>query len=132
MIYETLFRETEILISQSPLLVPMFPSSYKGDIGSVKEFTSYDLVFSSEGLSTYNTSKDIKAMLYVDVYTESGHGGLRAVQIADSLDEVFQFTCLPSGAQFRQSSFTPKGEDASNSSLQRAEYRVPLTFYGAI
>lgn len=128
--YSTLITEFEQLIADATLLVPMYPKHFSGEIDRGREFTSYHLLFPGNKMSSYRKGKEFRAMVYIDIFTPFGYGDRRSADIAENLDNNFEFQCLPSGAQTLQSSFSLKGNDPDNSSLLRAEYRVPLLYYG--
>ena len=81
-------------------------------------------------IGVYSTS--IAGIINVDIFTVNGAGPLRALEIADQLDTLFEWRSDQQSdlTQTRGSSLTYFGVDADNPAFQRHIYSINFNYYG--
>ena len=103
--------------------IKTFPMNYTGDVGS-NEFVRVGL-FPGTGIIQSSGSARVAGFAEVNIFVMTGDGEARAFQIADLLDQQFQFK-THGNTQFLNSNLTKVGVDPVNSALWRIDYRVPF------
>jgi len=128
--YATIVQDIYSLIHNATFPIPVVPRDYTGDLGPSNEFMAVQIVFPNSEAHQYDGGKKISGMLFMDIYTKSGHGDERPAQLCDIVSEVFDNKTTTNNVQFFLGSVEDKGMDSANPSLRRSEYRVNFNYYG--
>jgi hypothetical protein len=96
------------------------------------EFIRVSVVPSGASLNVASAS----GVLIIDIFTPSGIGPKRALEIADLLDsfilaKVFHVS-VGNSLQFKTSSLGPSSADSANPSLCMTSYTIPFNFFGVL
>jgi hypothetical protein len=109
--------------------LPVYPADYRGKISSVP-FLKLDIVNGQAKQSAYRDNKLVKGLVKVSIYYKAGEGQKYPSTVADSLNSIFELKLLNYGIQTNVSSLQFMGPDSDDSTLSRADYSVPFSYYG--
>lgn len=94
------------------------------------EFVRITVVPSGHSLN----GKSVSGILLVEIFTKSGKGPTRAVEISDMLDDFLCRKTLSSvsgtATQLYDSSMVPNGPDKDNPTLVKNTFSVPFSYFG--
>jgi hypothetical protein len=128
--YENIINTFYSLPSNNLLAnLPVYPADYRGKISSVP-FLKIDIVNGNAKQSAYRDNKLVTGLVKVSIYYPAGEGQKYPPSVATLLDSVFQQKLLAYGIQTNVSSLQFMGPDPDDSTLSRADYSVPFSYYG--
>jgi hypothetical protein len=131
--YEELVRTLDGLLASSEWTTlieePVYPHDYKERATSVP-YLKYQVVPGKVTRPSYQNKKKLIGLIQVSIFYESGSGQLAPALIADKLDQVLQDAIPSVSFQLQQSYIQYLGPDRDNTTLSRADYWIPFTFYG--
>jgi len=107
----------------------VLPDDFKGTITS-ETFMRMGVVFAPSKLVSNGGAKEVRGLLKFIIYAPSGSGGLAFTNAATSLNSLFEKKLLANNIQTYASSLQLLGTDPKDSTLSRAEYTVPFSYYG--
>jgi len=118
-------------LSQNNLLatLPVYPADYKGTISAVP-FLKLAIVTGKANRVAYRDNKLVTGLVIVSIYYKAGKGQKEPSVIANALDGIFESKLLSYNIQTSVSSLQFIGPDPDDSTLSRADYSVPFTYYG--
>lgn len=109
--------------------LPVYPADYKGEIVSVP-FLKLNIITGKAEHFAYRDNKLVTGLVVVSIYYPAGTGQKQPATIANALDSVFEQKLLNYSIQTNVSSLQFMGPDPDDSTLSRADYSVPFSFYG--
>jgi hypothetical protein len=109
--------------------LPVYPADYRGTISAVP-FLKFSIVTGKANQFAYRDNKLVTGLVIVSIFYKAGNGQKEPTTIASSLDSVFQNKLLAYGIQTNVSSLQFIGPDPDDSTLSRADYSVPFSYYG--
>jgi hypothetical protein len=109
--------------------LPVYPSDYRGKISSVP-FLKISIVTGKAKQFAYRDNKLVTGLVVVSIYYTAGKGQKEPSTISNSLDLVFENKLLAYNIQTTVSSLQFIGPDPDDSTLSRADYSVPFSYYG--
>jgi hypothetical protein len=123
--------DTFYSLPQNNLLanLPVYPADYRGTISAVP-FLKLNIVTGKANQFAYRDNKLVTGLVIVSIYYPAGSGQKEPTTVANSLDLVFQNKFLAYGIQTNVSSLQFIGPDPDDSTLSRADYSVPFSYYG--
>lgn len=111
--------------------IPAFPENYQGKRGKgLTEYVLMSVLPSSSKHYAYGAKKQIEGLLAVKIFVKAGDGQGRTMEIADTLDVLFDSRTLTNGTKLGTSFLQFEGLDPANKSLYSASYLIPFTKYG--
>lgn len=108
--------------------VKVIPSDFKGKASA--PFMRVGFVFAPTKLIATNGSKEVRGLLKISIFAKSGQGDKYLATFANSLDAIFEKKQLANYIQTYTSSLQLLGPDVHDSTLSRADYTVPFSYYG--
>lgn len=128
--FETIIT-TFYSLPQNSLLanLPVYPADYRGTISAVP-FLKLSIVTGKANQFAYRDNKLVTGLVIVSIFYKAGSGQKEPTVIASNLDSVFQNKLLAYGIQTNVSSLQFMGPDPDDSTLSRADYSVPFSYYG--
>jgi hypothetical protein len=123
--------DTFYSLPQNNLLanLPIYPADYKGTITSVP-FLKLNVITGKANQFAYRDNKLVTGLVVVSIYYPAGAGQKQPSTISSSLDTVFQNKLLAYSIQTNVSSLQFMGPDPDDSTLSRADYSVPFSYFG--
>ena len=109
--------------------LPVYPADYRGTISAVP-FLKLNIVTGKANQFAYRDNKLVTGLVVVSIYYTAGAGQKEPSVISSSLDSVFQNKLLDYNIQTSVSSLQFMGPDPDDSTLSRADYSVPFSYYG--
>jgi len=109
--------------------LPVYPSDYRGTVASVP-FLKINVITGKANQFAYRDNKLVTGLVVVSVYYVAGSGQKQPASISTLLDNTFQNKLLAYNIQTSVSSLTFMGPDPDDSTLSRADYSVPFSYYG--
>lgn len=110
--------------------IDVYPDNYQGTISDETEFCRLNVMPSSSERLEYGGRKELSGLMAVKIFVSAGEGQSRIMEIADSLDTVFQNKKLTRGTELHTSYLNVEGLDPSNKALYSASYIIPFKIYG--
>lgn len=104
------------------------PSDFKGK--AAPPYARLHFVFAPTRYVATNGSKEVRGLAKLTIFNKSGQGDKFFADKAAQLDEVFQGQMLSNYIQTYTSSLQLLGPDTADSTLSRADYSVPFSYYG--
>lgn len=109
--------------------LPVYPADYRGTISAVP-FLKLSVVTGKANQVAYRDNKLVTGLLIVSIYYKAGNGQKEPSVISSSLDNIFQNKSLSYDIKTTVSSLQFMGPDPDDSTLSRADYSVPFSYYG--
>lgn len=108
--------------------IKTIPSNFiGGDLGA--EYIRVSVITGGQGINIGSVS----GQLVIDIFVPVGEAVLRAVTIADKLDQVLVGKLIQQGnasVQIMGSTLSPSGIDAANRALYKYRYVTSFNYYG--
>jgi hypothetical protein len=123
--------DTFYSLPQNNLLanLPVYPADYRGKISSVP-FLKINVVTGKANQFAYRDNKLVTGLVVVSIYYAAGSGQKEPSVVSSALDSIFQNKLLTYNIQTSVSSLQFMGPDPDDSTLSRADYSVPFSYYG--
>lgn len=109
--------------------LPVYPSDYRGTISAVP-FLKLNVITGKANQFAYRDNKLVTGLVVVSIYYTAGAGQKEPAVISNALDSVFENKFLSYNIQTNVSSLQFMGPDPDDSTLSRADYSVPFSYYG--
>lgn len=123
--------DTFYSLPQNNLLanLPVYPADYRGTVASVP-YLKLAIVTGKANHYAYRDNKLVTGLVIVSIYYPAGSGQKEPSVISTLLDSTFQHKLLDYSIQTSVSSLQFMGPDPDDSTLSRADYSVPFSYYG--
>lgn len=123
--------DTFYSLPQNNLLanLPVYPADYRGKISAIP-FLKLNIITGKANQFAYRDNKLVTGLVVVSIYYKAGSGQKEPSVISSSLDTIFQNKLLNYNIQTSVSSLQFMGPDPDDSTLSRADYSVPFSYYG--
>jgi hypothetical protein len=123
--------DTFYSLPQNNLLanLPIYPADYKGTISGIP-FLKLNVITGKANHFAYRDNKLVTGLVVVSIYYKAGAGQKEPSVISSSLDNIFQNKLLAYSIQTNVSSLQFMGPDPDDSTLSRADYSVPFSYFG--
>jgi hypothetical protein len=109
--------------------LPVYPSDYRGKITSVP-FLKLNVITGKANQFAYRDNKLVTGLVVVSIYYVAGSGQKEPATISNLLNSIFQNKLLAYSIQTNVSSLQFMGPDPDDSTLSRADYSVPFSYFG--
>lgn len=110
--------------------IKTIPANYHGELGSITEYVSVNVLPSNSNLDTFGVTKKLTGLVAIKMFVPAGYGQRRIMQVGDLIDNVLQYKTLALGTRLDSSYITVEGLDPRNEALYSASYFIPFTIYG--
>jgi len=128
--YEEIITELyKIVATGLSSVYPIYPSDFKGESSSTP-FIKMNFVFAKAERYAYQHKKEISGMIVFQIFYDSGYGQKQPATIANLITTYFEDKLVKTNLQTSLGSLEFLGPDRDDTTLSRADYSVPFTYYG--